>query len=668
VKKILIGIGALVVLVIAAAVIVPMVVPLETYKAQIAGQVEGATGRKMTIGGDLKLSVLPRIEIATSKVALANAPGGKAKNMLELGEMRVAVGLFPLLSGNVAIDTFVLVDPIINLEVDRQGRKNWEFKTDEKKADRPAERAEPKGKDGGVGLQGIQLGDVRLVNGRLSYFDATSNTTESVDAINMKVSLPSLDQRFAADGSLTVKGEKIELKVAADKPRALVEGGETPIEARVASKHVNLSFKGTHRAAANAAATKGAVELDVPSMRALAAWLAEPLKGNPNTLNKLAIKGNLDMSGKTIAFGNATLEFDDMKGRGDIKVVQDKRPLIQAKLALDKLNLNPYMGGKQEQKAPAPAPGGAPRAGSGPSEWSDEPIDVSGLKSLDADLALEVGGIEVEKIKVGKSALVVGLKAGKLDAQLTELRLYQGNGKGRISVDASGAVPSVSNSFELSGLQAEPFMTDAMDLDRVSGTANARIETATRGRSQKEMVGGLNGKGEVKFLDGAIKGINLAAMVRNVATAFLDPKARETQKTDFAEFGGTFTITNGVLSNQDMALKSPLIRVEGRGTSDLLRRTVNYRVTPKFVASIEGQGGRDTGGVAVPVVVTGTWDNISYKPDLAGVISDVVKDPSKALEGVRGLIPGQTPGGSQPGQQQSPIPSPQDTLKKLFGR
>jgi len=417
VKKILIGIGALVALVLVAVVVIPYVVPLETYKAQIAQQVEDATGRKMTIGGDLKLSVLPRLEVATSKVTLANAPGGKAKNMLELGEMRVEVALFPLLSGKVAIDTFVLVDPVINLEVDRSGRKNWEFKTAEKKTDQAPGRGEPADKDGGVGLKALQLGDVRLVNGRVTYSDATSNTTERIDGINMKVSLPGLDQRFNADGSLNVHGERIDLKVTIEKPRVLIDSGETPLEARVTSKHVNLSFKGSHREAATAA-TKGAVELNVPSMRALAAWLGEPLKGNPNTLNKLVVRGNLDMTGKTIAFTNATLEFDDMKGRGDIKVVQDKRPYIQAKLALDNVDLNPYMGAKKDGGRPA---GGGPSGPGAPASqgWSDDPIDVSGLRSLDADIALEVGGIALEKIKVGKSALAMALKGGKLDAQLT---------------------------------------------------------------------------------------------------------------------------------------------------------------------------------------------------------------------------------------------------------
>jgi AsmA protein len=116
-----------------------------------------------------------------------------------------------------------------------------------------------------------------------------------------------------------------------------------------------------------------------------------------------------------------------------------------------------------------------------------------------------------------------------------------------------------------------------------------------------------------------------------------------------------------------MALKSPLVRVEGRGTSDLNKRTVDYRVMPKFVANIEGQGGRDSGGIMVPVLVTGTWDNLNYKPDLTGAIQDVTKDPEKALEGIRGLIPGRR-GGSQQGEQPSSTPSPADTLKRLFGR
>ncbi|NQU70854.1 MAG: AsmA family protein, partial [Rhodospirillales bacterium] len=160
--------------------------------------------------------------------------------------------------------------------------------------------------------------------------------------------------------------------------------------------------------------------------------------------------------------------------------------------------------------------------------------------------------------------------------------------------------------------------------------------------------------------------INLAAMARNVASAFLDSSSSETQKTDFAELGGTFRITRGVLTNNDLLLKSPLLRLTGKGKIDLPKRTLNYRFEPKVVASISGQGGEaDVRGVTVPVLVDGPWDDISFAPDLAGMIGNVAKDPVKAIGSLKNLVPGLSDGSAGPSL---PIPNPGDALKKLFGR
>jgi AsmA protein len=108
-------------------------------------------------------------------------------------------------------------------------------------------------------------------------------------------------------------------------------------------------------------------------------------------------------------------------------------------------------------------------------------------------------------------------------------------------------------------------------------------------------------------------------MLRNVSSAFLDSGANAVQKTDFAELGGTFKITKGVATNTDLLLKSPLLRLTGKGRVNLPKRNVNYRLEPKLVATTKGQGGKAGGsGIMVPVVVQGPWDNISYTPDLAG--------------------------------------------------
>ena len=323
-------------------------------------------------------------------------------------------------------------------------------------------------------------------------------------------------------------------------------------------------------------------------------------------------------------------------------------------------------------------------------------MDMSALGQVNADFALTAEGIVARDIEVGKSALALRIADGRLTADLEELNLYGGTGTGKLVVDASGEVPAITKDLVLNGVNAGPLLIDAADFDRLEGTADARISVKTRGRSQKAMVEALGGAGGVKFTDGAIKGINLAAMVRNVKSAYLDPGAEETQKTDFAELSGTFTIEKGILRNDDLLMLNPLLRLTGSGTADLPARTVDYRLVPKAVATLEGQGGEaQKSGIAVPVIIEGPWHDISYRPDLENMVKDILKDPSKAVEGAKGTVEGlkegaeggvkgliegltgqqaETPttGTEEPTQDGGTAPAgekidPGETLKKLFG-
>ena len=125
-------------------------------------------------------------------------------------------------------------------------------------------------------------------------------------------------------------------------------------------------------------------------------------------------------------------------------------------------------------------------------------------------------------------------------------------------------------------------------------------------------------------------------MVRNVGSAFLSAEANETRKTDFAELGGSFTIQNGILTNDDLQLQAPALRVNGSGTVDLPARSVDYRIEPKAAATLEGQeGNTDVAGVLVPVVVQGPFDDLSYKPDLGNLVDQAIKDPKALKENVK---------------------------------
>ncbi len=667
VKRLLIGFGVLVVLVIGAALVVPFLIPVETYKAQIEDVAQSATGRPLKINGALRLAILPRLALEADDVSFGNAAGAKNPQMATLKQLVFEVSLIPLLHDTIEIDRLVLVQPQIHLEVDKAGHPNWQFAT---AGGAPSTAAKPAPGPGALlGGREVRLGEVRLDNGQITYRDDRTGAAYSLDKIAMSVKLPDLESPFGLDGQLDWNGKTIKISAHGKALGKVLAGGGSPLALKIAAQPVNLDFNG-NLTRTTPVALDGTVKLAVPSLRELAAWVGSPLQSGGTGFGPLSIEGKLGLAGNRISFSDAALAIDDMKGKGEVTVeTGGARPVIAAKLELDKLDLNNYMGGAPQGGAAAGAKP-APQTGkAAPSDWSDEPIDLSPLKAADADIAFTVGGIELQKLKIGKSRLEAKLKDGLLAANLAELNLYGGKGQGRVDLDGRSAVPALKATLALADVEAEPLLKDAADSDRLSGKGSFDFDGSASGKSQRALVSALNGKGKLAFHDGAIKGINLGAMVRNVEGAFLNPKAQETQKTDFSELTGTYTITNGILTNKDLEMVSPLLRVTGAGTVDMPKRTVDYRITPKVVASTQGEGGAFAKkGLMVPVVVSGRWDDLHYQPDLAGVIQENAKGA------VEGLIKGATkPGGTSSGTGTSGSPggilsNPGKALKNLFGQ
>jgi AsmA protein len=669
-KKILLGIVVVILVILAVAVAAPFFIPAGVYKDQLVAQVKSATGRDLRIDGPVRVSLLPRIALEAEKVSFSNPPGAAEKDMAALGKLQVQLQVLPLLYGEIAVDRFVLVAPVIHLEVDKKGRPNWSFETAGGAAPTPQSapaKGAPPAKSAASSLQDLRLGEVKIEDGRITYLDQRSNARYEVSDVDIAVKLPSLDQPVNVDGALVWNGKRVQLLAKVDRARALIDHSPTPISMKLAAEPISLNVVGT----ATLPALSGDLDLKVPSVRGLAAWTGNPLSAPGNGLGPFSLSGKFTADNGRYSFASARLTLDEIKGTGEVQVdTTGARPNIVAKLAVDGLDLNPSLppeGGAATAGAkPAPAtPGSAPAPSAAPaaSGWSDAPIDLAALHAADADLDLSATGIRYRKIAVDKGLLGVKLKDGRLDADLRDLELYQGKGSGKVTVQDAKDRPQVALAFKLAGIQAEPLLRDAAGFDRLSGTGALEFDISGAGKSQREIIGTLGGKGAIRFTDGAITGINLAAMVRNVTAAF-DPSSGP-QKTDFAELGGTFTIAQGILTNTDLALKSPLLRIEGAGKVDLPKRSLDYRVTPKAVASLEGQGGRgDLGGIMVPVDIRGPWDNLSYQPDLGAAIGQNLKDPGALLEKIPGLKAPAQPGTPQQGTPASP--SPKDLLRGLF--
>ncbi len=718
-RKFLTFLLGLIALVVVGLVIAPGFLPMDLYRGQIARLAEQATGRTVRIDGDVRLSLLPRFEINVHDVTIGNAPGGKAPYFAKMDELGLGLDLMALLERTLSVNRLDLVAPVINLEEGAKGHGNWEFTphTEEQKPESGAD-ALP------FTLSDIRFDNVRLSNGTVRYRSAEGDVS-TYTGLNGTLVLHGLDSPLQINGSFALGEQPVDIDAKLDLPRALLEGGESPVRMVLSSALFTGDFTGkTVRVTGKPVTTIGDLTLDIPSVRRLAAALGSPIEGQAG-FGRLTISGKAEANSIRIAFRQARLTFDGMKGRGDLLLrLQGARPKLLATLSVDTFNANSFM---TEPTKAAAAPGQAAPSRQNQTQnqakstgWSTTPLDFSALGSLDADLTLSAGGIRFQDLRVGKSNLALTLVNGLLTAKLTDMSLYEGSGTGTLTINARKPAARIASTFTLTDIDTYAFLKDAMGFDRIEGVGTIRYDLTARGKSQRDFIRTLTGTAALDVRDGAWRGVNLAELART-ASAFLgknktasetdnapapqdgeaantpsqpeEPDATDaSKKTDFAEMTATFTLRNGVITNDDLTLLNPFLRMTGKGQIHLVKRVINYRIQSKLVGSIKGQGGQaDLSGLVIPIKVDGPLDQPRYQLDVARLLAGNLVPGAETENPVESLLggvlnralgkdddqqDGQTNGTATDQQTASPdqsqnqtepaAPTPQDLLRNLF--
>ena len=92
--KILLGlIGGIIVLMIVAAVVLPLIYDKEDLEKMISAEVQKRTGRELSIDGELDFSVFPWLAVEVSDLSLSNAEGFGDQPFARIGQARVGVAL-----------------------------------------------------------------------------------------------------------------------------------------------------------------------------------------------------------------------------------------------------------------------------------------------------------------------------------------------------------------------------------------------------------------------------------------------------------------------------------------------------------------------------------------------------------------------------------------------
>jgi len=184
--------GGIVVLVLVAAAIAVATVDLNTLAEPLAARVRAATGRSLTLNGPIRMELSLEPTLRAQDVTLGNAPWGKSPAMIKAGRVEAQVALLPLLQRRFEIVRITLVDPVIELETDAQGRGNWLFGA-------PGEPASGGPEAAIAAAPALGIGEVEIRNGQVTYRDGvTGNVTPvMIEALTLR----------ARDASAPISGE-----------------------------------------------------------------------------------------------------------------------------------------------------------------------------------------------------------------------------------------------------------------------------------------------------------------------------------------------------------------------------------------------------------------------------------------------------------------------------
>ncbi len=337
-KKLVIGIGIALGLLVLAALILPSFINWNRYRTEIAGAAEDLTGREVSIGGSIAFSVLPAPALLVKDVRVANLPGAATVDMLKLKSLEVRVALLPLLRGQFQVQKVVLVEPVIEFERLADGQRNWVL----------GEEGEAGPAEGPPPSADIQLENFVVRGGQLTYRDAASGAEYTLDDLDVTVSANSLDGPFAATGRLGYQGLPVAFEISTGvrvprRPMALA------VTLRLGDGAGEAKFSGS--------ATIGEPGLDgrlEVSGRELAKLLAavsgseggkaalpgfEPLLGLP-----FVAKANIEVDGKGARIADLSLELGSgenaISGTGRLGVDWQEQTSIDLKLAIASINLD----------------------------------------------------------------------------------------------------------------------------------------------------------------------------------------------------------------------------------------------------------------------------------------------------------------------------------------
>jgi len=571
-----------------------------TLKAEIINGVKQQTGRDLVISNQLSWTFLPVLGIQLNGVTLSNPQGLTSQPMLDVKVAMLEVALWPLLSQKIEVVRLSLDGVVMHLVTGKDGRSSFDgliaqdVKIKAKVNGTTAPAAEPEKGVKGPELAGIDIQDISITNVQIHRQDALLGQSQTLAL-----------ERFTLHGfslgtfaSFTYKGQYL----TSDMNLRSVGAGELNV-----SRDLAL------------------VVVDNLTMTTSVA--ADVLQANPLT-SVIKLTSQIALDKKQLSAEISQLSVGDLQAAGSLTLnYAPPVPKFTVIMQTDELLLDKLLpsAASAEEEASTELSGPAPK----------EP-DLSGLARFDLQLTLAATAVKYAKLAMQNLQLQLNVEHGVLDISSLTADLYQGKLLAKARVDGRRSPATYQFDKQITDVQLHPLLKDAADVDGLAGTATFHLKGSGSSLVMQHVKPHLVANGQLEIRDGVLYGVDLAYMLRQAYATVTGaaPAPKGQAKTDFSRLSGTFFLDNGILTNPDLVVVSPLIQLTGKGTANILNDKLDYKLAASLMNVLNNQSAAQLkpAGVTIPLMITGTLQHPEYKLDTKALFNQQLQQETHKVK------------------------------------
>ena len=626
-------------LIVAAVATVLAVYDTNDRKQLAAAAASTALGREVTINGDAGLDVGWVTRIRLADVSIANADWAKAKepNMVQIGQLDVAIDVRQLLHGRILVPEVDISRPRVLLEKNAQGQANWQFSIGAKAAARSAAPTQRK-----------EIPVVRhlaLDRGHIVYRDAKIGRSATLDVANLKVT----DDR--ADRKVQVTGDgRYDVQVGGEGqsqggpfairffggPWAQMQASDQPYPLDVDLTLGDLQTKASGTVTDPARLEGVNVQIDVRGDNTANLFAISGIALPPSPPYRFS--GKVDRRGSEWRLTDVSGQMGGSDMRGTVTVDTGKeRLLLKANLVSDNLlakDLGPFIGARPGGKEGEEAAAQSKAAGRAEGKvLPDKEIDLSRLNAMDADVAFKADHIDIPILPFDRLETKLTLDGGTLKLQPAVIRIGEGTVRTDLSLYGSETPVRVDVDTRIDHVDLKEFLRGSSFAQQTAGILGGRAQLRATGKSVAQILGTTDGDvflvtagGKFSHLMIELAGLDIAELL-GFAIKGDEPIPIRCIVADLVAQQGVFTTRSLIFDTTDTI-------IQGQGTINMREETADVTLTPlpKDFSPLSMRN---------PIRIQGTFADPSVFTDPArlGVNTTIKKIVDAVLTPIVGLLP-----------------------------